>query len=1222
MTSIPSVIKAFKKEAASILNEKSFKNLFFSFGSYQAEINEPGTLEPIYSFIQISKRRELKDFFCTCKDSEPGLGCKHVSALYLIIMDSKGVPLHERYNKSIYKALVRLFFDKKAEVKPKKKEVLIEYPDGSVIAKMTLKSERGVYLFEDTFLAENQEELQGLWGLSFEEGESMEESELIFEQSSWNEWGKKLIFLKAFQHPSETLKGNKEGLPNMLKLNFKEVKLDVPILQQDLPELIPYLESIGGYPTLEEDQNPISRIIYHEKSSILELTFKTIKRPDESGAIYLPGWVFFKDQGFIKEDRLFPASKIVLKAKIPHFFKKHGPAVASLIKTAFVQEKTPLQYALSFDNDWNLIIDAYLFRKGDLQKEGSWLHEDYAYIAAKGFYRVDEPMFTKNPKVVPPRDVASFIHEKRSWLNQIPGFEIHFVAVESEMEYALQNEETLVFTRKGSLQDGPKTKEFGTWVYVESMGFFPRETASQPFFIKPNTIVTKEHVPLFIKERREELKLIKGFFLAECPIDDAILELKAEKADQLSVKPVYKINSSYKEKKISFFEDIVFVENEGFFELPPHLRLPEGFRTERKLKHDELQHFIDEELEKLRRFIPILDARLKKPSSLKIFISKAEKNEALGPGWYGIKVFLGSEYDKIDFLTIWEGKITNKRYLFTDAGLIDLKDERFRWLGSLKKQNIDRDKGMLILSALDFYRLDALENMECSLIPKEDKASEEIINQLRQFKVVEKLDLSLLQAELRSYQQTGVEWLWFLYVHGLSGLLCDDMGLGKTHQAMGLISAALTTEKTPGKILVVCPASVIHHWEDKIKDFMPSLKASIYHGLERSYEAVTLSSDIIITTYGIIRRDIHLFVKTLFTIAVFDEIQVAKNKESRVHFELKKIRALMKLGLSGTPIENTLIELKSLFDIVLPHYMPSDTEFRDRFMKPIQKERDEQAKIALRRLIRPFVLRRKKNEVLSELPEKTEEISHCDLSKEQVNLYNDMLTKSREPLLRKLSEESGDIPYFHVFALLTQLKKICDHPALFLGKTQDFTNHESGKWNLFLELISEAFESGQKVVVFTQYLGMLDIMSAHFAENRIGFALIKGSTKNRGEEIRRFNQDESCRVFLGSLLAGGLGIDLIGGSIVIHYDRWWNAARENQATDRVYRLGQKRGVQVFKLVTKNTFEERIDEIIREKGKLAEDIVTSEEAALKLFDRHELKSLLEYSRWEPMDAGSE
>jgi SNF2 family DNA or RNA helicase len=291
--------------------------------------------------------------------------------------------------------------------------------------------------------------------------------------------------------------------------------------------------------------------------------------------------------------------------------------------------------------------------------------------------------------------------------------------------------------------------------------------------------------------------------------------------------------------------------------------------------------------------------------------------------------------------------------------------------------------------------------------------------------------------------------------------------------------------------------------------------------------------------------------------------------------------------------------------------MPGESEYREIFIKPIEKEHDSQRKDLLNRLIRPFILRRKKEDVLKELPEKIEEIAYCDLLPYQQQLYTEVLQKRRHHLLEELCNDKGSIPYLHIFALLSSLKQICDHPAVYLKEPADYQKYHSGKWELFLELLREARESQQKVVVFSQYLGMMDIIEEYLSEQKIGFASLRGATQNRKEQLQMFNRDPYCEVFVGSLQAAGLGIDLTAGSVVIHYDRWWNAARENQATDRVHRIGQTRGVQVFKLVTKGTFEEKIDAMIKRKGKLMEEVVgVDDQHLLKTFSRNELIELLE------------
>jgi SNF2 family DNA or RNA helicase len=309
----------------------------------------------------------------------------------------------------------------------------------------------------------------------------------------------------------------------------------------------------------------------------------------------------------------------------------------------------------------------------------------------------------------------------------------------------------------------------------------------------------------------------------------------------------------------------------------------------------------------------------------------------------------------------------------------------------------------------------------------------------------------------------------------------------------------------------------------------------------------------------------------------------------------------MKLGLTGTPIENALTELKALFDLVLPGYLGSDEQFARRTASGVD---------TVRRMIAPFVLRRVKAAVLDELPEKIEDIRKCELSEEALGLYRQALASKGAPLVEQLRSSAAPLPYIHIFALLTLLKRICDHPALVGGRPDAYQRYRSGKWDLFQELLFESLDGGQKVVVFSQFLGMLAIMERLLRDLGVGYAVLTGATRERGQVIRRFNEDPACRVFLGSLRAGGTGIDLVGGTVVIHYDRWWNAAREDQATDRVHRIGQRRAVQVFKLVTEGTLEEKISAIIERKRRLMESVVRPDDARLdKIFSREELIDLL-------------
>jgi SNF2 family DNA or RNA helicase len=344
--------------------------------------------------------------------------------------------------------------------------------------------------------------------------------------------------------------------------------------------------------------------------------------------------------------------------------------------------------------------------------------------------------------------------------------------------------------------------------------------------------------------------------------------------------------------------------------------------------------------------------------------------------------------------------------------------------------------------------------------------------------------------------------------------------------------------------------------------------------------------------------------------AVFDEVQHIKNSQTQAYQAALAVCAACKIGLTGTPIENSLSDLKSLMDLMVPGYLESDAAFEERYSTVIEADLDSSRRPELERLIAPFILRRLKKSVLTELPPKIEDQRTCRLSDDQVKLYRDTIGSRRADALAPLYDTEAVIPYIHIFALLTLLKQICNHPALLEEDGSDYDRYESGKWELFKELLAESLDSGQKVVVYSQFLKMIAIIEDHLKQQKIDCAVLTGSTRNRGTLIRRFNTDPECRVFVGSLKAGGIGIDLTAASVVIHYDRWWNAAREDQATDRVHRIGQSRGVQVFKLVTEGTLEEKIAAIIARKKNLMERVLKEDDPGLlKTFTRQDLVDML-------------
>lgn len=560
---------------------------------------------------------------------------------------------------------------------------------------------------------------------------------------------------------------------------------------------------------------------------------------------------------------------------------------------------------------------------------------------------------------------------------------------------------------------------------------------------------------------------------------------------------------------------------------------------------------------------------------------------------------------------IYEAQKGGKRFIVRGDKWIDTRSAEFAWVEGLDEQSL-KDTNIVRIGRTEYLRFLALhDRLEKRFSSGRVRSWFEALERLKAPGRVP--SISHMRGKLRSYQKNGYGWLWFLYENGFSGLLCDDMGLGKTHQVMALmtgISRKMSASVEKVRFLVVCPTTVLSHWKDKVMEYCPSLDPYVYHGTDRLFHEGFESHSLIITSYGIALRDIEMLAEYRFELIVLDEIQAVKNKSTKTYAAVKALESKCTIGLTGTPIENSVMDLKSLFDIVIPGYLLSDSLFENHFRSPIEDYSDGSAKEKLSRLIQPFVLRRKKEQVLKELPPKIEDVRHCALTTDQILFYRDLVDNQGRQLVQTLKDPDQKVPYMHIFAILNYLKQICNHPALLEGETKDYKKYSSGKWDLFTELLEESLGSGQKVVVFSQYVKMLELIESFLRDSNIGFATIKGHTRKRAEAIRMFNSEPDCMVFTASLRASGLGIDLTGGSVVIHYDRWWNSAREEQATDRVHRIGQRRGVQVFKLITENTLEEKIDRIISKKRRLMESVVKQDDkSVLKHFSRQDLIELI-------------
>ena len=465
---------------------------------------------------------------------------------------------------------------------------------------------------------------------------------------------------------------------------------------------------------------------------------------------------------------------------------------------------------------------------------------------------------------------------------------------------------------------------------------------------------------------------------------------------------------------------------------------------------------------------------------------------------------------------------------------------------------------------------------------------------------------------LREYQKNGLTWLWSLHDRGLAALLADDMGLGKTHQVLALLTSLYKSKKKPTKpSLVIAPTSVVSAWIQKLEKYDTSLKWSVFHGKGR----VLPKSDVnlVLTTYGILQREPALRERE-WHIVMLDEAQAIKNAGTLSSRASRAMKSKYRIAMTGTPVENHATDLWSIMEFLIPGYLGSLPRFKRLYGSGREEPSATQAQV-LRRLVQPFLLRRTKSQVLKELPEKTEEVVHCEMTAVQKKVYRAYLNSSEAESVRTSLEGNGKVNYANVLSLLTRLKQVCDHPRLpemtggKIKKIKSIKALDTGKWEAFEEILNEALGSNLKVVVFTQYLGMMDLIGQHLKDTGVRFTELRGDTVDRSARLKLFAEDADCKVFLCSLLAGSLGIDLTAASVCIHIDRWWNPARENQATDRLHRIGQTRGVQVFKLQIPGTVEDRIASIIQSKVALSDALIEESSLGLKAFSRKQLLDLL-------------
>ena len=631
--------------------------------------------------------------------------------------------------------------------------------------------------------------------------------------------------------------------------------------------------------------------------------------------------------------------------------------------------------------------------------------------------------------------------------------------------------------------------------------------------------------------------------------------------------------------------------------------------------NDEIYKFITNQIEEYQKWAQIY-------TTDKFNSKKARTNNKIK---MGVKIdngllninFEDIKFDKEELKEILQKyKLKKKYYRLKDGTFIDLEDnQEIEFIDSiLTGMDISykeiEDNIQLPINR-SFY-LEKLLNSNSNVDVNIDESYSKVIEKAEDLENIGKIPTQL-EKILRDYQKVGFNWLKTLDKYNFGGILADDMGLGKTVQVLAVLLDYVKNTNYKRSSIVVAPSSLALNWCNEAKKFADELKVLIVNGdaIERKKKINEIPNyDLVITSYDLLKRDIEEYkeLNYQFRFIIADEAQYIKNNNTKNAKAIKQINADTKYALTGTPIENSLNELWSIFDFIMPDYLFTYKKFKQNFETQIVKENDEKALYKLKLLIEPFVLRRTKKEVLKELPDKATSILSNEMTEEQEKIYLSYLAQAKNELNQEIEEKGFEQTRIKILALLTRLRQICCHPSLFVSNYKG----ESGKLNQCIELVKDGINSGHKMLLFSGYTSMFEIIEKELNKNNISYLKLTGKTKvsERLELINEFNNNNDIKVFLISLKAGGTGINLTSADMVIHYDPWWNISVENQATDRTHRIGQTKKVQVYKLITKNSIEEKIYDLQKRKEELIDNMLSIDTKFINKLSKEDILGLFE------------
>lgn len=580
-----------------------------------------------------------------------------------------------------------------------------------------------------------------------------------------------------------------------------------------------------------------------------------------------------------------------------------------------------------------------------------------------------------------------------------------------------------------------------------------------------------------------------------------------------------------------------------------------------------------------------------------ISISIEEDND-----WFDIKAEAQFGPYVIPFIQLRNHILNNiKEFVLPNGEVAIIPEEWFAQYNHLFQ--FSRDKHALKLNKVHIGLLNEISEHTTLLFSRklEKLAGFEEINE-----VPEPLNF---KGRLRPYQKAGYNWFNFLQQYRFGGCLADDMGLGKTIQTLALLQQQLEQQGTEGSVrtsLLVLPTSLIYNWQKEAEKFAPDLKILIHTGNNRLKDLEMLANyDLVITTYGIARMDEDFLSQYYFNYIILDESQNIKNPTSKSFKAIKNLKSKHKLALSGTPVENSVSDLWSQMHFANPGLLGSYSYFQKEFVQPIEKKKDEEKAKRLQAIVKPFILRRTKDQVATELPPKTEQVLYCEMSEEQSESYEKVKSEYRNAILEGIVDEKPKSTQIALLQGLTKLRQLANHPKMV---DPDFSG-ESGKFKTVIKTLENVLERGNKVLIFSQFVKQLSLFREYFDARGTNYAYLDGGTKNRDEAVSQFRKDDDTKLFLISIKAGGVGLNLIEADYVFILDPWWNPAVEQQAVDRSHRIGQTRNVFIYKFISRGTVEEKILAMQNRKRSIANTLITTEESFIKSLSQDDLRELL-------------